>query len=136
MTLQTFCPACGAALVAGAAFCGSCGSPISRAAGTGSGGASPDYAGFWQRFIAGLIDGVIVIFVAGIPALLIGVVTESVFLGYAISLVLYIGYFGWGNGSGGTWGKQIIGIRVVALESGGNIGLGAGLGRAIVWWLG
>jgi uncharacterized RDD family membrane protein YckC len=64
-----FCQACGATVGDGIAFCTSCGRPIvgysvggtSRAiAAAGvSAGVSADYAGFWLRFVASLLDGII-----------------------------------------------------------------------------
>lgn len=63
-----FCTKCGAGLVQGAAFCAVCGQPTG---GTGAGIVSPTagaawqpvpvlpYAGFWLRFVAGVIDGFI-----------------------------------------------------------------------------
>ena len=79
-----YCSRCGNTLAAGTAFCQSCGTPVSNAApgqaipapaGTGTpalagvpqGGVSPHwlpapsrtYAGFWLRFVAHLIDGLI-----------------------------------------------------------------------------
>jgi len=69
-----FCSKCGAALMAEAAFCPSCGTPVGRAVSASMpvGGVSPHagvgaiayasnvtYAGFWLRFVSYLIDGVI-----------------------------------------------------------------------------
>jgi hypothetical protein len=79
MTIQTFCPQCGAAVLPNSEFCGSCGFRISggdAAVAEGS-GAAQDYAGFWQRFLAYFIDGIILIFIAGIPSVLIGVLVDS-----------------------------------------------------------
>ena len=136
MTPQTYCPICAAALTAGAEFCGNCGTRVASAQPASSVVAGADYAGFWQRFLAELIDGIIVVFVGGVPGLIIGLLADSIALGYATYLVVYVLYFAWGNGSGGTWGKQIIGIRVVSRKSGGDIGFGAGLVRVVVWWIG
>ena len=74
-----FCSKCGSAVAAGAAFCSSCGQPIPAMAVAGSGpiaaaatfpAAAPAfpqsaaasnvlYAGFWLRFVAAIIDGII-----------------------------------------------------------------------------
>ncbi|HXR34103.1 MAG TPA: RDD family protein [Verrucomicrobiae bacterium] len=82
-----YCSKCGAVLVADAAFCTSCGSPVVRAALAGAAGAavpanmgvagfsttrSVMYAGFWLRFVAHLIDGLILgvgVFALVIPLL-------------------------------------------------------------------
>jgi uncharacterized RDD family membrane protein YckC len=78
-----FCSKCGATAADGTAFCGSCGQPMvgySVAQSTaapyagGVGGAAPvvaatggrAYAGFWLRFVAYLIDGLLSLFVFGI----------------------------------------------------------------------
>ena len=135
MTVQTFCPVCGAALTAGAEFCGSCGARVSATEGISTGTVA-NYAGFWQRFIALFIDGIILLFVAGIPAAILGLLADSPAIIYIVYGLIAVAYYAWGNGTGGTWGKQVIGIRVVALDNGADIGLGAGLGRAIVSWLG
>lgn len=80
-----YCSKCGNTLAAGTAFCQSCGTPVSGAApaaaipapggpgvpaltGTPQAGVSPHwlptptrtYAGFWLRFVAHLVDGVII----------------------------------------------------------------------------
>ena len=81
------CPACGAERPRGAAFCGSCGRPFGdysigspsqvapRLATAPSAAVTnrvaPAYAGFWLRFVAHLIDGLIVLFGAVVLALLI-----------------------------------------------------------------
>jgi uncharacterized RDD family membrane protein YckC len=80
-----YCSKCGAVLAADAAFCVSCGNPtVSGAFAGGAGVAVPanvgvagfsttrsvTYAGFWLRFVAHLIDGLIVgagVFVLVIP---------------------------------------------------------------------
>jgi uncharacterized RDD family membrane protein YckC len=87
-----FCSKCGATAAEGTAFCGSCGQPMvgysvaqSTAApyAAGVGGAASvvvaaggsAYAGFWLRFVATLIDGIISVFVVAIIiALWIGII--------------------------------------------------------------
>lgn len=71
---MAFCSKCGANVADGVAFCGACGQPV---AGYSLGQASPvsdilnpiaglavapvaAYAGFWLRFVAALIDGIII----------------------------------------------------------------------------
>jgi uncharacterized RDD family membrane protein YckC len=85
------CSKCGASVAQGTAFCGSCGQPIvgfsiapQTAAPSAGGaiGAAPgavpavvqrDYAGFWLRFVAYLIDSLISLFAIGtVVALVIG----------------------------------------------------------------
>ena len=69
-----YCSKCGAVLAADGAFCVSCGNPVVRGAVASGAGVpvpanigvagfsttrSVTYAGFWLRFVAYLIDGVI-----------------------------------------------------------------------------
>jgi uncharacterized RDD family membrane protein YckC len=137
VTIQTFCPSSGAALIAGAEFCGSCGARISGAGpATATIVTGGEYAGFWQRFLGYFIDSIIVVFVAGIPAGIVGVLADSLALFYVFYIPIVVLYFAWGDGSGGTWGKQVLNIRVASLDGGGDIGLGRGFARAIVLWLG
>ena len=82
-------------------------------------------AGFWRRFAAALIDGIIVGVVSGVlEAALHGV-------GYFLAVVLGVAYYGWleGSASGQTVGKRGMGIRVYDLRSGGPIGPGRAIGR-------
>lgn len=94
-------------------------------------GAAPtvtqERAGFWIRFGASLIDGI-----------LVGVVTGAIQLGlnnatgYLIAFVLGIAYYVYLEGPGGqgqTLGKRACGIRVVSSTTGGPIGYGAAIAR-------
>jgi uncharacterized RDD family membrane protein YckC len=107
------------------------GPPTTGAAGTGyagSGRASGPRAGFWRRFAAALIDGIIVLVVLGV---LSAIVKGA---GYGIGLLLSIAYFVYfeGGETGQTPGKRALGIRVVDFSTGGPIGYG----RAFVRWIG
>lgn len=64
-----YCSKCGAAVADAAAFCPACGQPIGSAATTAA-GARFAYAGFWLRFVAYIIDAIIVGFVLGITVFL------------------------------------------------------------------
>jgi uncharacterized RDD family membrane protein YckC len=122
----TRCLNCGAGLAGGAMFCANCGAQVQ----------GQDYAGFGARFAALIIDALLVLVLGGIPAAVIAIIADSLALFYIIYIPLWIIYYVWGNGSGGTWGKQAVGLRVISREHGGDIGIGAGFGRWIVWWLG
>jgi uncharacterized RDD family membrane protein YckC len=111
------------------------------------GKASGPRAGFWKRFGAALVDGIIV----GVPtwiviALVFGIKLktqhangtqsvsfsgkffgESVFAGL-VTLVYYALLDGGPRGQ--TLGKRVAGIRVVDAASGTSIGYARGLGRA------
>jgi uncharacterized RDD family membrane protein YckC len=91
-------------------------------------GPSGPRAGFWIRFAAVVIDGVITAVVSGVlTAALKGA-------GYAIGLVAVIAYFVVleGGPTGQTLGKRAMGIRVVSFEDGGPIGYG----RAFIRYIG
>jgi len=149
------CPSCGAAVPSGATFCGVCGGQVPGGtpstcsncgtalapgvqfcANCGAQVMGQEYAGFWSRFLALIIDGFVVLLLAGLPAGVIAILAESVPLFYAIYIAIGILYYTWGNGNGGTWGKQAMGLRVISRDTGAQIGLGAGFGRWFVWWLG
>jgi|SRR5579864_1957798 len=82
-------------------------------------------AGFWRRFAAALIDGIIVGIVSGI----LEAVLHST--GYFLGVVIGVAYYGWleGSASGQTVGKRGMGIRVYDLRGRGPIGFGRGVGR-------
>jgi uncharacterized RDD family membrane protein YckC len=154
-----FCSKCGAALTGDAAFCQTCGNPIAQAAVVAApyAGVSPHagvgaivyptnvtYAGFWLRFVAYLIDGLIIS--AGLLLLLLplfflmgGAVflnsimrdlqgrPDSAQIGALISVLalfggvaligqwLYFAYLESGEKQA-TWGKQALGIYVTDLS--------------------
>lgn len=86
-----------------------------------------DRAGFWIRFGASLIDGILVGVVAGV----IEVALNNA-VGYLIAFVLGIAYYVYLEGPGGqgqTLGKRALNIRVVSSTTGGPIGYGAATGR-------
>ena len=94
-------------------------------AGRGSG----PRAGFWRRFGALFIDGLIL----AIPnTILILLLDDNV--AQLLNLIIDIGYFSYfeGGPSGQTLGKRALGIRVIDLRAGGPIGYG----RAVVRYLG
>ncbi|HWD64730.1 MAG TPA: RDD family protein [Solirubrobacteraceae bacterium] len=82
------------------------------------GRASGPRAGFWRRLGAAFLDGLIV-----------GVVDTLLQLGLhgagtALSILVSAAYYTWfeGGPTGQTPGKKAVGIRVVAFESGGQLG--------------
>jgi uncharacterized RDD family membrane protein YckC len=127
-------------------------------AGAGQDEAAPaDYAGFWPRAGAYVIDyifsnvaGFVVLFAAAFIAILsavrsgeivlqedrdtivlIGVVTAA--LGAAVVSTLY---FWLGDAWGGTPGKRLVGLSCVDERTGGDIGAGRGFMRFLVSMLG
>jgi uncharacterized RDD family membrane protein YckC len=85
-------------------------------------------AGFWRRFAAAFLDGIII----G----LINIILEAILKapGAAIGLVIQITYFTVleGGPRGQTLGKQALGIRVIDAQTGGPIGYG----RGFIRWIG
>jgi uncharacterized RDD family membrane protein YckC len=83
------------------------------------GGPSGPRAGFWTRFGASFIDGLIL----AVPYLIIALAISPI-LGYAVYLLGGIAYFTYfeGGPTGQTFGKQALGIRVIDLATGGPIG--------------
>ncbi len=166
-----FCSKCGAALAADSGFCQTCGTPVSRAVAAGVAGTavSPHagvgaiayatnvtYAGFWLRFVAYLVDGLILGFaimafcipffflMGGVPLLeslprygherfepwqFAGFLT-IIFVLIGVSLLvkwLYFAYLESGEKQA-TWGKQALGIYVTDL-AGNPISFGKASGR-------
>jgi uncharacterized RDD family membrane protein YckC len=95
--------------------------PTSGAAATGA------RAGFWLRFAAALVDGLLLGIVSSILQIALGST------GYALSILLGLAYYTYFEGeSGQTIGKRAVGIRVVDLQGGGPIGYS----RAFIRYLG
>lgn len=166
-----YCSKCGAVLAGDAVFCQSCGTPVTRTAlaNPAAGAVSPHagvgaiayasnvtYAGFWLRFVAYLLDSVIIGFavmvlfvplfflmggVAMLDALPHGRVERfepgqwMALLSLMLTLVaissiakwLYFAYQESGEKQA-TWGKQALGIYVTDL-AGARISFGRASGR-------
>jgi uncharacterized RDD family membrane protein YckC len=114
--------------------------PNVMAAGAASGQASGPRAGFWQRFAAAFMDGVIIVV---IEFVLIAVFKAAI--GSVLTWIVGVTYFTYFEGGprGQTLGKRAMGIRVVDFDTGGPIGYGRAfiryIGRivsAIVFYLG
>ena len=111
-------------------------------------GASGPRAGFWRRFAAAFIDGLIVAIPIGAISAALGAdsffeesegAREVIFTQYygitlLVRLVIEGAYttFFEGSPSGQTPGKRLLGIRVMDFSVGGSIGYG----RALVRYLG
>src|SRR5665213_1993653 len=84
-------------------------------------------AGFWRRFVACLIDAILLGIVSGILQAILG--TGA---GYVVGTLITIGYFVYFHGTTGqTPGDAALSIRVVGKDDGTPIGYG----RAFVRWL-
>jgi len=169
--MTVYCSKCGALLGADAAYCVSCGAPVTRTAIAGAAGAvvpanvgvagfstaqSVTYAGFWLRFVAHLIDGLILsvgifviviplIFLTGLaatigslrhyrheppnPEAIVGIL--SILFAFlvvgALLQWLYFAYLESGEKQA-TWGKQALGLYVTDCAA-NRISFGRATGR-------
>ncbi|HJV08371.1 MAG TPA: RDD family protein [Acidimicrobiales bacterium] len=85
-------------------------------------------ASFGTRFLAVLIDVVLLGVVGGILSLILGRT-----LGSVVNLILGLAYYGYleGSPSGQTVGKRVMNIRVIDFAGGGAIGPGRALLRYV-----
>ena len=128
-------------VAAGARFCSSCGgalSPTARRAYTPTpeiatpqavpgGPAALQYAGFPDRFVAWLIDVILLVIV---NVVLLIALSQS-FAAQGFTFLINAAYYVVGNGTGATVGKYVVGLRCV--DANGEVpGLGRGLARYIV----
>ena len=107
------------------------------------------YAGFWIRFVAVIIDSVIVfvatIVVSIVLGIFIGLLARATgaavdvsqggpltYLSYLIAIAISVGYFIYGWAMGSTRGMRFFRLAVVDAETGQPIGFG----RAAVRYLG
>ena len=92
------------------------------------GDASGPRAGFWRRFAASFVDGIIL----GIVSIILAVALKGA--GSALSLLVGFLYFTLFVGSkrGQTPGMSALGIRVISFDGSGSIGYG----RAFIRWIG
>jgi uncharacterized RDD family membrane protein YckC len=146
-----FCAKCGAQVAEGVALCPACGQPVggSGVAGSVAGAAARRfaYAGFWLRFVAVVIDFVILSVAMGVPFAIIfggmfsasrGINPPDVMAGAAGTVVLFelVGvvvqwfYFALMESSAwqATLGKKALGLEVVDLE-GRRVSFGRATGR-------
>ena len=105
-------------------------SPQQPVAYSGDGPSGPR-AGFWRRFAAYFIDGIILGIVQGI---LTAIFSDSPGIAYLLSLAINWGYFTYFEGGprGQTVGKMALSIRVLDLKTGGPIGYGRAFVRQLV----
>ena len=83
-------------------------------------------AGFWRRFAAAFIDGVLI----GIVSFILQAILGNA--GSALTFLIGIGYYTYFHGSTGqTPGDAALSIRVVGKDDGAPIGYG----RAFIRWL-
>ena len=146
----TRCPECATEVRPGATTCGNCGYPLAVAptAQTSSASQLPDntqylgatvapvvYAGFWRRFAAALIDGVLIAVVLIVCDVVLAVAfggrsteysTISFALNFGISIAYYVGFES--GPQQATLGKRALGIIVTDMH-GNRISTGRAVGR-------
>jgi uncharacterized RDD family membrane protein YckC len=105
--------------------------PPGAAAGDGPSGPR---ASFGVRFLAALIDGVMLGVVGSILRAILGLDLSGA---QGIQLVLGLAYFGYleGSASGQTVGKKLMNIRVIDFNGGGPIGPGRAVIRFVARYL-
>jgi uncharacterized RDD family membrane protein YckC len=93
-----------------------------------AGGPSGPRAGFWRRFAAKLIDGIVL---GIVDVILAAIFSRGVY--YGLSLIVNYGYYTYleGRQQGQTLGKMALGIRVYDFAHGGPIGYGRAFLRQI-----
>ena len=160
-----FCSSCGATVQEGTAFCGSCGKPIvgysigATSAGSSAGGGAVSatamatggtslYAGFWLRFVAAIIDGLVlgipfgiivfILIISAVPTLMhtqdpmtiIVAILPRIF--FITLVVLAASWLYWALMESSEWqatlGKKALGLYVTDL-SGSRVTFGKASGR-------
>jgi uncharacterized RDD family membrane protein YckC len=99
-------------------------------AGPPVGGPSGPRAGFWQRFAAIFIDGVLLGIVGFVVARIVG--SGGAYFALSTIIGLAYGTILEGSSRGQTVGKMALGIRVFDFRVGGPIGYGRAFVRQIV----
>ncbi len=122
-----FCSSCGNALAMGATFCGNCGAAVAAGAAAGM-----QYAGFWMRFAAAFIDGIILIVVQVVLSLVIDDSAGLFVLNILVGLVYTVGF--WVAADGATPGKMAMGVKVVE-ANGDPLDPGRAVGRYLAYFL-
>jgi uncharacterized RDD family membrane protein YckC len=115
------CPSCGQSAPASARFCPACAKDMSGVV----------YAGFWIRFLAVVIDMLILI----IPNFILGAIASG---DLAVQFVLQIGLnlayvVGFWSAKGATPGKMALGIKITTVD-GEPIDVGRAFLRYIGYW--
>jgi uncharacterized RDD family membrane protein YckC len=108
---------CGQWVPLGAAFCPICG----RATGAGP----LQYAGFWMRLLAAIIDGIIL----GVVQAVVGLVISDPLASFGFNFLVSFGYtVGFWIAEGATPGKMAVGCKIVS-EDGEPLSGGQAIGR-------
>ncbi len=142
---MVYCSNCGKEVSKGVRFCPSCGASVTS--GQTVTASSLAYADVGERFVAILIDTIILLIVTAIITFPLGILSFPfgnpmgfIFGGFQIiSWLLWIGYFTYFEGTTGrTWGKQLTNLKVVDVTTGEPVEFGRAFLRnilRIVDWL-
>ncbi len=124
---MAYCPQCGARMDSFMTFCSDCGAKIQADSAADIPINRVEYAGFWIRFVAWIIDAIITNIVSA-PLYLL---PEGVRTGISviISPIYHIGF--WVFNDGRTPGKMAVKVKIVKMD-----GSPVTLGTAILRWIG
>jgi uncharacterized RDD family membrane protein YckC len=111
-------------LTPGSTFCGICGSRVSKTGGV-------EYAGFWMRFLAAIIDGIILGIFQGVLTLAITDPVSRFGLNLMVSFVYTVGFW---IAEGATPGKMAMGCRITSAD-GEPLSAGQAVGRYFAQFL-
>ncbi len=138
------CTKCGATNPDNTAFCSACAQPLGATAGAAAPLSVFDagYAGFWRRYAATFLDGLVVslmllpvAFVGGLLAGVLGLGKSIAIVGLILYALFCIGYAAYyvvmeSGERGATFGKRWVKIRVVDMQ-GNRVSTGRALGRFV-----
>ncbi|MDY6912247.1 MAG: RDD family protein [Chloroflexota bacterium] len=122
MSVRT-CGHCGTDNEYSHSFCTNCGNPLVST----STQLEVIYGGFWRRFVAYILDAIILSILTW-PLTMISATVSANGLSALISIIYFIGFWVW---EGRTPGKMALGVKVVTAE-----GESPSLGRAILRYFG
>lgn len=92
------------------------------------------YAGFWERFLAGIVDAILVAIASGVISVVFGLMGDfGKSLGSLVTLVLSCGYYVYFiSQKGQTIGKRALSIRVQNESTGQNLDVVSAILREVV----
>lgn len=136
-----FCAKCGTSNPDGASSCRSCHQALDAGSNVAAAVFDAGYAGFWRRYAAVFLDGLVVslmftpiAFIVGLIAGVLGL-GQSIAFGAALYVLFFVAYTAYyvfmeSGERGATFGKRWVKIRVVDVN-GSRISAGRALGRFV-----
>ena len=113
------CPSCGQSAPVSARFCPECAQELGGRV----------YMGFWIRFVAYIVDGIILF----IPSIVLSLAVDapaSTLLGIAVGIAYLVGFWG---AQGATPGMMAVGVKITTVD-GDPIDFGRAFLRYIGYW--